>query len=522
MPRPTDKTRAVVQEIRDGVWHVEHQMKTLEGPSWTAEGLDRAAGRYPLSVERHVMRMAELLVPGVTTVTPHARYYALHGLIAVEAAREGLDESQVQELLRRAEVVVAAVSHVHEHGDDIGLATAHGTDAILPMLRSPTVDMAQASKSEKPGYVRNPWGFWNPYAASEVALRIQSRTSAPEPGDACDEVAVRDGLRRLLTLAREPVLRTGDLHEYGHLCVCGGADSADGRWLARLFCGDSQLSGHAKSPDATRRQTIRLMTRIIETHEVRSASWDITPVLAYGDFVTTDGVVADLAATPIWRGVVLRNYAVGAWRRLWAWMVDQVHEADGLMRVEELAQLLAAQMPEDSVAAFLDSLPPTTTPAGSLAPAELTLRSRQDKPVPVRELAVLAAGARRVDELAGAVKDAFLGHRGVELGPEWMARRLDAARPTALKDFAYTLAADLVTRSQRVALSKAIRNSDGTLWLPTRLQERGGFLFSRGREGSGDVGLRIDQLTMVLAGAGVVRRADGVWQVTAMGQALLA
>ena len=59
-------------------------MTTLQGPIWSAPGLDIAAGRYPLAVERHVMRMANLLVPGVTTVTPHARYYALHGLIADE------------------------------------------------------------------------------------------------------------------------------------------------------------------------------------------------------------------------------------------------------------------------------------------------------------------------------------------------------------------------------------------------------------------------------------------------------
>ena len=134
-------------------------MQTVQGPSWSVAGLDRAAGRYPLSFERHVMRMTELFVPGVTAVTTHARYYAVHALIAVEAARRGLEESQVQELLRRAEVVVAAVSYVHEHGDDFGLAAAHGTDAILQMLRSPAVDMTQASKAEKPGYVRNAWGF---------------------------------------------------------------------------------------------------------------------------------------------------------------------------------------------------------------------------------------------------------------------------------------------------------------------------------------------------------------------------
>lgn len=63
-----------------------HVTRTLQGPAWSAPGLDIAAGRYPLAVERHVMRMADLLVPGVTTVTPHARYYALHALIADEAA----------------------------------------------------------------------------------------------------------------------------------------------------------------------------------------------------------------------------------------------------------------------------------------------------------------------------------------------------------------------------------------------------------------------------------------------------
>ena len=496
-------------------------MKTLDGPAWNAEGLDRATGRYPLSVERHVMRMAELLVPGVTTVTPHARYYALHGLVALEAERLMLEREQVQDLLRRAEVVVAAVSYFHDHGDDIGLATAHGTDSILTMLRSPQLDMALASKPEKPGYVRNVWGFWGPYAASEVGLRIQVRTSAPEPGEACDETALRAGLRDLLQLAREPVLTADDLRGYGHLCVCAGAVSADGRWLARLLCGDDRSAESPKSPDATRRETIRLMTRIIDTHEVSCANWDITPVLAYGDFLSTDRVASDLAVAPVWRGVVLRNYAVGAWRRLWAWLVEQVYQSDFRVRMEDLSDMLAAQMPDCSVAAFLDSLPATSTATGTPRPVERALREQSDDSIPVRELKVLAAGARRVDELDGPVRGAFLGQRGVELGPEWMALRFDAARPLPVRDFARALASDLLARSQRVALSKAIRNADGTLWLPSRLLERGGYLFTRSREGSGDVGLRIDQLIMVLAGSGVLRRADGLWKVTPQGQALV-
>ncbi|MER5183234.1 hypothetical protein ABT009_33620 [Streptomyces sp. NPDC002896] len=38
----------------------------VEGPGWSRPGLDVAAGRYPLSVERHVMRMVDHLVPGVS------------------------------------------------------------------------------------------------------------------------------------------------------------------------------------------------------------------------------------------------------------------------------------------------------------------------------------------------------------------------------------------------------------------------------------------------------------------------
>ena len=60
------------------------------------------------------------------------------------------------------------------------------------------------------------------------------------------------------------------------------------------------------------------------------------------------------------------------------------------------------------------------------------------------------------------------------MGPEWMGRRLEEARPLALQDFARQLAADLVARSQWIALRKARRRPVGSLWLPTRLHERGG------------------------------------------------
>ena len=490
-------------------------MTALQGPAWTLKGLDVAAGRYPLSVERHVMRMADLLVPGVTTVTPLARYYALHALVAVEAESRRLSVEQTQDLLRRCEVVLAAVSYAHDHGET-GMPRAHGVDALAGRLRDDEVDVAEASRPGKGGYVQNVWGFWNPYAASEVTLGILTRGRLPTPGAACDTDSVRAGLGQVLTLARDDRLLLNDLRGHPGLCVCAGGAAADGRWLARLLCEPGSGSG-PDSLAATRRATVRLLARVLQTHEIRDVTRDVRPVLAFGDFLTSDPITSDLDNAPVWRGVVLRNYAVGAWRRLWSWLVAQV---DGLMPAQELADRFAEALPAVTVAAFVDDLPVTMTNTGAPVAVEEQLRATE-MPLPSRELAVLAANSRRVHELTGRVRDAFLGQRGVELGPEWMFSRLGEARPTGLRDFARRLVTDLLARGQRVALSKARRQADGTLWLPTRLHERGRLLYRTSQEGRGDVGLRLDQLTTVLAGAGVLRLVDGGWRVTTAGRALI-
>jgi hypothetical protein len=42
------------------------------------------------------MNTVDRLVPGVTTVTLNARYYALHGLVAAEASNRDLDAAAAQ------------------------------------------------------------------------------------------------------------------------------------------------------------------------------------------------------------------------------------------------------------------------------------------------------------------------------------------------------------------------------------------------------------------------------------------
>lgn len=58
-------------------------------------------------VTRCLLRVEELL-PGVTTVTPHARYYSLHAYVATALSAHG--ELDPVDTLRRCEVVFGAIS----------------------------------------------------------------------------------------------------------------------------------------------------------------------------------------------------------------------------------------------------------------------------------------------------------------------------------------------------------------------------------------------------------------------------
>ena len=86
---------------------------SVSGPAWSDSGSGTYPGRFPLSVERHVMNTVDRLVPGVTTVTLNARYYPLHGLVAAEVRSRNLDLPAAQDLMRRAEVAIGAVSARH-------------------------------------------------------------------------------------------------------------------------------------------------------------------------------------------------------------------------------------------------------------------------------------------------------------------------------------------------------------------------------------------------------------------------
>jgi len=499
----------------------------VHGPAWSSPGLAIAAGRFPLAVERHVLRLVDLLVPGVTTVTPHARYYALHGLIGAESAARDLDVNATRDLLRRCEVVMAAASYRHSH-PGTGLAKAHGLDALAGRLSTGQLDLARDSQSGPDGYVRNAWGFWAPYIGSELTLGILANARVPAPGPALNAAALRDGLGGILDLARQATLDVAAMDAYPHLCVCGGRTRADGPWLAGLLhpaaaasgSGDDANGGSAiASRDRT--NTIALLGRLLDLLEVHNVTTDLVPHLAFGDLLSSDPALAENPVASAWRGVTLRNYSVGAWRRLWSWLVAEVQP--GITPRSAVGDALADALPNITVRALFDDLPDSLLPSGAPAAAEQQLRDSND-PLPLREIKVLAANSRRVHELEPSTLHAFLGEfRGADLAPEWTGLRLQANLDRPLRDVARELAVDLLARAQRVALSKARRREDGTVWLPTRLHERGDLLFKTSEEGRGDVGLRLPQLLSVCAGAGLFDYDTTLgWSVSDLGRLHLA
>jgi hypothetical protein len=349
-----------------------------------------------------------------------------------------------------------------------------------------------------------------------VEQPVMARAAGREPGPACDESVLRRTLGGLLELAGQDQIRVADLTRRVDLCVCAGAGAEDGDWLAALLCGTDE-----RAPDTAstwrRRETIRLVARIVDTHQVRAVTEDVGDVLAFGDFLVEDEVAARNGLAGEWRGLVLRNQTVSAWRRLWAWLVHTVSE---LTHIDGVVAALVERLPACTVEGFVGTLPPTRLASGAPAEAEVGLRDGYD--APERDLAVLAVGAARTRQLTGEPLAVFAGRPDHELTPAWFSALLDEERSSSMADFAARLAHLLVARSERVALAKTRQRSDGTLWFPARLRSLdGGWLYRTGEEGRGSVNLRLDRLGNVLVGAGVFASDQGVLTLTERGRALL-
>jgi hypothetical protein len=493
---------------------------TVLGPVWSDSASATYPGRFPLSVERHVLTMADRLLPGVTTVTLNARYYPLHGLVAAEARKQDLGLPAARDLMRRAEVALGAVSVRHLQvaaAAHDGLPLPHGYAAIAPPVDGGSVDVPALAA---PGvYARPAWGFWSAYRRPEAVLRIV-RAGQLAPGDQFDQAEVEKGLADLLALADLGTLDLELLDDCASLCICQSAGSADGAWLARLLA-QPGTSGEATTSAWTRRQTLRVIVRSVELARVRQAGSDLSRFLAYDEAVSRDPVLAGTPVAALWRGLILRNHSVGAWRDLWAWLVDS---GKGLTPRSALGDQFAYTLEPQTVGAFMRGLPATRAPDGRPVPAELDPDlDRADWPVWC--LSILLLGARRSGELTGPELSGFQGDDPEdiveELSPAWLAGQADAWQDRPVRDFARWLADVMVNRSQRLALRRATLDpGSGTLRIPARVSVHDGFITGQPPEGTGPASLRLDQLAGVLAGVGLLKRDGDAWAAGPRGDLL--
>jgi hypothetical protein len=483
------------------------EAQVIQGPAWTRFGLDQAAGRYPLRVEPHMGRMVERLLPGVITTTYQPRSFALHTLAWAEADKENLDREDAEEFVRRCEVVLAGIWLAHrDHGR---MSRAHGSDEIEKLLRGGEVlDVAALSK---PGaYAQGKRGFAGVYYASEVELGLLDRGWPPKPARDLGLNPLQEALGPILELARRDKITLRELADHGDMCVCRAATGADGELLRQIIT-ERIRDGRDGQFDHARVATVRLLSSLVAQEPEGSLEDAFRYRYAQGPPNSSD---FNLAA---WQGTILRSYAVGAWRRLWSWIVETLNDRQSLA---DVGDALAATLGAETVDKLFVDLP-VAEMDGVLLPVEEELRG-DGWPDPRRDLLLLGLAARRHTQLAtGATRHAFVGEVDEDdLGPEWTAHWLGEARNLPMAAFARELVEMLVHRAERIAIEK-MEIRDGRAWVPLRIEERDGLYRAKDREPYNDVTLRVGTLGLVLFGLGVFQRDGERWSLTARGDALV-
>jgi len=490
-------------------------------PAWCAPGLDSRVGRYPLAVEAPVMAMVDALVPGVSTLTRLARFYSLYWALAAFADERGLDVTECRTVLRRAEVGLAWVSLEHDER-----LLAHGADRVKSLRNKGKADaMAEVGRGS---YSPREWGFWSQYGGPSSTIgTVVLDHGALRPGKHRCPDPVRRMYQPLFDVAaRRPVL-TEDIAQFRALALDVPA-TADLGPLGEVFTATDRTPHGPdgwNGDDRTRRSTLRVLARSVQSHpEAESWTSALRTCVAYGDTIDTDPVLRDEERAQAWRGVLLRHWSVGAWRRLWADLVEQVKGAAGSATRADLHDWISEEVQGSTVAGFLRGCPSTADANGHPLAAEEHVRAEGRSRVE-SDLAVLLLGARRLDQLTGKSLAAFLGRRpygrGQFLDPNWIAHRRTEHEARPLAELARALVDDMLAQSRRVSLRKLRVDDRGGMTLFTKLHERNGRYFADISEGSGNVGLRIEQLGGMAHQLGLFHADDDARSITALGAQLL-
>jgi hypothetical protein len=493
-------------------------MSVTVGPGWSTHALaPEERGQYPLGVENAIAFHARNLVPLTTTVTAHPRYYTLHARAAATAIN---DEAAAKELLRRLEVLLGAASMLHErsnpdeHDPAKNLSAPHGYRAIGAAVNAPTIDVATLAGA----YGGNSAGYSGAYRGVEQTYGIfggPQSARAPLPADALS------ALDRLVELAAKESISTTDLNDPA-LCLCALRGSADGRALRSSFFHAADQSvpddvrGARRAGQLTAQLCMLALDGLTVTTPVTNA---LANLCCYGDVAgrLADASPGATATAARWRGALLRNQSVTAWRWLWWWLTAELHQSPSTAEVLTRAfadQLIADAGGRDALLseAVWDQLPGGKDASG-LLPAERTLRETADNAygtMPLLWLQMLALGVRRLDEL----DDEALAHFSVghdDWGPAETRTYLESLHGMRLSQVAEELVPRLLRRAQSVARRRQQWTRHG-LRMPTRLRPVGDILYVTGPEGTGEAALRQFRLVQMMNALGVLGVSNGNWE----------
>ncbi len=486
--------------------------------------------RYPLKVETAVQHAVTLLLPGVSTASEFVRYYALYAALAAYAEERGLDGEACRELVRRSEVVLAGTSMLVEEELDSSVRRAHGVDGIRPWFGD-VLDVRGAVNmgAEKYSYSSRKSGFWGSYGGpSQILGTVAIEGNAFRVGRHPCPARVRELFEPLFAAAAHDYLSRSQL-EARRPVSFHSDDLPEIPWLLDLFTATRNGvhdPGQWQPDDRHRRATMRMLGRTTVLYGGdASLTWTdaVESAVVFSDALENDPVLAGIREAAAWRGALLRNYSVSAWRRLWAALVHSIGEADESAdrSAEELQAWLADPLPDMTVRAFMDGLPPGMA-GRHPAPAERIVLAGSDIRNPEANIKLLLLGSRRAAELDGEVRTVFLGRQNEILNPLWMELCVREFLDRPLRDLAVRLVNDMLAQARRVALGKMRPESNGQLQVYSRIHERNGRFYKTRDEGDTAIGTRLEVAAGIAVQLGLIDLADdGSASLTGRGSAVL-
>jgi len=470
---------------------------------------------------------ARRLAPLINSGTAHARYYLLHAAVAADfpagpGELDRLDAARYQ--VRRAEVVLAAASlrHAAAHPDDhdapLPYRDPHGTRVVAEHLSTGVIDLPTVAGA----YSAQTGGFLSVYRGAEIEaglLHPANGTLCPGP------VALPDaGLaaaRTVLAAASEDQLTLDRLdHLLPAACLCQVRAGDEASLLSGILFSTGEHVLPAPKPVRLARSRTAATAQLL-LHALRRQPPQIDARTAMTQLCYEPDRLAELGDSRLvdwalsWRGALLRNASVTAWRWLWWWLTERLvelprsREALGDALAEALvdstgndgnaAELLAAGLPQHRDGERIHDVE-----------GELLYPSGNESGDPWAYVQVIALGARRLPELGGPALRSFT--ESGELGPHYVQNLLATTAHLSVAEFGRDLAGRLVRQAEEIS-HRRMRWEGGRLRVPTRLRDIGDVLDLAGTEGSIAPGLRLERMRQILEELGYLTLHQGTLAV---------